>query len=141
MAPGRSADPGAESESGASHPTLARPTAESEVTLDKAPETGTLAADESGTGTLAGDATVAPSESRMGFPASFNHEIISELGRGAMGVVYRARQKGLNRLVALKMILAGGMAGRSELARFQAEAEAVAAIDHPNIVKIHEVGS
>jgi WD40 repeat protein len=67
------------------------------------------------------------------------YEILSELGRGGMGVVYLARQVKLNRLVALKMILSGVHAGAVESARFRAEAEVIAHLQHPNIVQIHAV--
>ena len=76
-----------------------------------------------------------------GSPMTFgNFDLLKEAGRGAMGVVYRARQQPLGRLVALKVVLNGQFAGDSERRRFQTEAELVARLDHPNIVPIFEFG-
>jgi tetratricopeptide (TPR) repeat protein/predicted Ser/Thr protein kinase len=68
------------------------------------------------------------------------YEILGELGRGAMGVVYRTRQKGLGREVAVKMVLSGQFAGPHELERFRSEAVQLAKLQHPNIVQVFEVG-
>src|SRR5262245_19839697 len=81
-----------------------------------------------------------PECSAASAPAVPGYQIEGVLGRGGMGVVYKARHLALKRVVALKMILSGGHAGEGERQRFRAEAEAVARLQHPNIVQVHEVG-
>src|SRR5262249_15532903 len=68
------------------------------------------------------------------------YQLLGELGKGGMGVVYRARQVKADRIVALKMILAGAHAGADERERFRTEAEAIARLQHPGIVQVFEVG-
>ncbi len=77
---------------------------------------------------------------RRELPRIAGYDVLGVLGTGGMGIVYKARHLRLDRLVALKMIRAGAGAQPDDLARFEAEARAVAAIDHPNIVKIFEIG-
>lgn len=80
------------------------------------------------------------SESREAVPSLPGYEIHEELARGGMGVVFRATHKGLGRPVAIKMIVSGLLAGPERIARFMEEAKTVAKLDHPNIVKVFDVG-
>ncbi len=82
----------------------------------------------------------APTVSDGHQPCIPGYEILGVLGQGAMGVVYKARQLRLNRLVALKMILTGGYTGERERERFRAEAEAVAQLHNPHVVQVYDVG-
>jgi len=91
-------------------------------------------------GASSADGDDLPSPAVPPLPDISGYEVLDELGRGAMGVVYRARHLRLNRAVALKMILTGPHAGPKDLARFETEARAVARLQHPHIVQIHEIG-
>jgi tetratricopeptide (TPR) repeat protein len=96
--------------------------------LDRTPEAPTLLP----------RATSIPGAAHL--PEVPGYEILGELGRGGMGVVYKARHIALDRLVALKMVLSGEFAGEQERARFRTEALAVARLQHPNVVQVFEVG-
>ena len=99
-------------------------------TAGKSPQDGTIAD---------GDASSVPGDQVLAWFGSY--EIIDEISRGGVGIVYRARQKGLNRIVALKVLQGGASARADQVQRFLYEAQSAAKLQHPNIVPIHDFGS
>jgi hypothetical protein len=114
------------------------PALKERLTRDAVPDAQTLCSPNS-----ANQATLTPAAGRRSaqhIGAIPGYELLEEIGRGGMGVVWKARQHGLDRLVAVKLILAASQARPEVLARFRAEAQALARIQHPHIIQIHEIG-
>ena len=113
-----------------------RETVDLPAAADPARSTGTFGTNDSGApGTASESRGRVQPTNRLG-----GYEVLGELGAGGMGVVYKARQVALDRTVALKMVIGGGRASSSQIARFKSEALAVARLDHPNIVQVYDIG-